>query len=345
MPDRLPIAISLGDPNGIGPEVTLKSLADARLLNYLHPVLIGSEPVTRAHAERLGLAPPTWTTLSPSQTRDYFEQDELPTPATFVEVGAGDEQVEWGETTEAAGRLSMRAVELGVDLCLEGRTEALVTAPISKESIALAGYDTPGHTEFLARRTGARRTLMTLVAGPLRVGLVSVHVPISQVASEVTHDAIVERVELLGRALRADFGVERPHIAILGLNPHAGDGGVMGSEERDVIVPAMNTCRDLGHLVAGPFPADGFFGMAAYHNYDAVLAMYHDQGLVPFKTLAFDTGVNYTAGLPIVRTSPDHGTAFGIAGRGEAKPGSMRSALYLALDIARRRAALRTSTP
>jgi 4-hydroxythreonine-4-phosphate dehydrogenase len=342
LPIKPNIAISLGDPNGIGPEVTLKSLADLRLLRYLHPVLIGSEAVTRQHAKRLSLAVPEWTAITPSQARDYFGQTELGA-ATFIEVGAGDEAVAWGETTATAGRLSMRAVEMGIDLCLEARTDALVTAPISKESIAQAGYDTPGHTEFLARRTGAEETLMMLVAGTMRVGLVTVHIPISEVAERVTQEAIAERVELLSYSLRTDFGVERPHIALLGLNPHAGDGGVMGREEETVIVPAMRRCREAGHLVSGPFPADGFFGMAAYRNYDAVLAMYHDQGLVPFKTLAFDTGVNFTAGLPIVRTSPDHGTAFGIAGQAVANPGSMRSALYLALDVARRRQYLRAS--
>jgi 4-hydroxythreonine-4-phosphate dehydrogenase len=213
----------------------------------------------------------------------------------------------------------------------------MVTAPISKEAIAMAGYTNPGHTEFIAKRSGSDSFTMMLVSDDLRVGLVTGHIPIWDVPKRTTSEAILDKLRVISTSLRQDFGIERPKIAVLGLNPHAGDGGILGKEEAEVILPSIQQSCEEGNLVFGPFPADSFFGIGAYRLYDAVLAMYHDQGLVPFKTLAFESGVNFTAGLSLVRTSPDHGTAFNIAGEGEASPGSMRSALYLAIDIARRR--------
>ncbi len=326
------LAITLGDPNGIGPEVVIKCLIDSRLHKYMEPLVIGSAEVLREHAARLG-----YGDLSLRIVQDPDErvgEGEIP----VLDVTGGEPfDVTFGAITEAGGRLAMQAVTRAVDLCMSGEADAMVTAPISKEAISKAGYREPGHTEFIARRTRSERHTMMMVADDLRVGLVTGHMSIWEVPKHVTREAILDKISIINESLLRDFGIPRPRIAVLGLNPHAGDGGVMGHEEEDYIIPAVEEACASGYLVFGPFAADGFFAVSAYRNYDAVLAMYHDQGLVPFKTLAFDTGVNYTAGLPIVRTSPDHGTAYDIAGAGKASPGSMRSAIYLALDIVRRR--------
>lgn len=328
------IAITLGDPNGVGPEVVLKCLADSRLAKFMDPIVVGSAHVLNVHAQKLGYPdlriqavqqPPASTT---------------PGVITVLDVTGGQKpEVRFGEVSQQGGVLAMKAVERATDLCLEGAADAMVTAPISKEAVSLAGYAIPGHTEFIARRVGCEAFTMMMVSDELRVGLVTAHMPIWDVPKAVTRDAILEKIRIINRCLIDDFGIPRPKIAVLGLNPHAGDGGVLGREEVDSIIPAVQSACDEGHLVFGPFPADGFFAIGGFRLYDAVLAMYHDQGLVPFKTLAFESGVNYTAGLPIVRTSPDHGTAYNIAGEGKASPGSMRSAIYLAIDIARRRVA------
>lgn len=302
----------------------------------MEPLVIGSAEVLREHAARLGFGDLRLRIVR--QPPERTVEGEI----TVLDVTEGAPfDVAFGAITEAGGRLAMAAVSRAVDLCMSGEADAMVTAPISKEAIAMAGYSEPGHTEFIARRTRSERYTMMMIADKLRVGLVTGHMAIWDVPKYVTREAILEKVAIINETLRHDFGISRPKIAVLGLNPHAGDGGVMGHEEEDYIIPAVAEACERGDLVFGPFAADGFFAVSAYRAYDAVLAMYHDQGLVPFKTLAFDTGVNYTAGLPIVRTSPDHGTAYDIAGKGEASPGSMRSAIYLALDIARRRPPVR----
>lgn len=331
-PFRPRIAITLGDPNGVGPEIVLKCLSDSRLMKFFDPIVVGSAAVLRKHAGILELP------LPPLQVVDAVSDQITPGCVIVVEVAAGKApEIEWGKVTAEGGKLAMASVQRAVQLCLEGEAEAMVTAPISKEAIALAGYQDPGHTEFIARLTGARRYTMVMVADDLRIGLVTGHIPIWDVPKRVTRQAILETIEIIHASLIQDFGIGRPKIAVLGLNPHAGDGGVLGREESETIIPALEEARRASYLVFGPFPADSFFGIGAYRLYDAVVAMYHDQGLIPFKTLAFESGVNYTAGLPIVRTSPDHGTAYNIAGQGKASPGSMRSAIYLAIDIARRR--------
>ena len=326
------IAITLGDPNGIGPEVVLKSLLDARLFKYIDPVLIGNAEILRDLADRLGL----------HELRAQVVQDpnEASDALGILNVDIEDKtQVKFGEITREGGLVSMKSVEKAIALCMEKKVDAMVTAPISKEAIALAGYSNKGHSGFIAKNTNSSNYTMMMVADILRVGLVTEHVPLRDVPNLITQDAILEKVRIMSRTLMNDFAIERPRIAMLGLNPHAGDGGYLGTEEQDIITPAIKRCCEDGHLVFGPFAADGFFAISSYRNYDAVLAMYHDQGLIPFKTLAFGSGVNYTAGLPIVRTSPDHGTAFNIAGKGMASPDSMRSALYLARDIVRQRVA------
>ena len=326
------IAVTLGDPNGVGPEVVLKCLTDSRLMKFVEPLLVGSAHVLKVHANKLGYRELRIHVVQ--QAPERLQEGGL----TVLDTAKGDKpRVAFGQVTQEAGRLAMKAVEAAIDLCLDGYVEAMVTAPISKEAIVLAGYEAPGHTEFITRRTGSDTYTMMLVSDELRVGLVTGHIPIWDVPKRVTSEAILEKIRVISASLVQDFGIDRPKIAVLGLNPHAGEGGVLGREETETILPAIERSCEEGNLVFGPFPADSFFGIGAYRLYDAVLAMYHDQGLIPFKTLAFESGVNFTAGLPIVRTSPDHGTAFNIAGEGKASPGSMRSAVYLALDIIRRR--------
>ena len=325
------IAITLGDPNGIGPEVILKCLRDERLLKYIDPIVVGDPDVMRVHAEQLGMLD---IVLHSVHTVGHEESTGIRILETRLEHGL---DVHFGEITQEAGRLSMLCVERAISLCSTGKVDAMVTAPISKEAIALAGYTNKGHSGFIAQNTNSDSYTMMMVAEGLRIGLVTEHIPLWEVPSHITHNAILEKVGILTQSLMNDFAVDRPRIAVLGLNPHAGDGGYLGLEEQEVIKPAISTCCQEGHHVFGPYAADGFFAISSYRNYDAVLAMYHDQGLIPFKTLAFGGGVNFTAGLPIVRTSPDHGTAFNIAGKGQASPDSIRSAMYLARDIVRQR--------
>ena len=212
----------------------------------------------------------------------------------------------------------------------------MTTCPISKEVIARAGFAFPGHTEFIAEQTGADEVLMMMVSGGLRVGLVTAHIPLSEVASAITRETVGRTIRMMAASLRGDYGIETPRIAVLGLNPHAGDGGVLGPEEREIIKPAMDSLSHLAELT-GPYPADGFFGSGKWKEVDGIVAMYHDQGLAPFKALSFGRGVNMSAGLPIVRTSPDHGTGFDIAGSGRAEASSLKAALVLAAEIAKRR--------
>lgn len=330
------LAITLGDPHGIGPEVVLKSLQDESLQGRVVPIVVGSVDVLRAHAKALELEAPDLHPVEPPVET---------IPATGIPVvdvdGDAPPRVDFGEITAAGGALAMRAVEIATDACMDGWADAMVTAPLSKEAIARAGYQFPGHTGFIAERTGTELPLMMMVAGDLRVALVTVHVPIAEVAQRVTQEAIEKRLRILHQSLQRDFGIDEPRMAVLGLNPHAGDGGIIGCEEIDTIGPALEAVAADGLQAEGPFAADGFFATELDAGHDAALAMYHDQGLVPFKALAFDRGVNFTAGLPIVRTSPDHGTAFNIAGDGVASAGSMTHAIRLAAEVVEQRQKVR----
>lgn len=339
MSDSRPIlAITAGDPNGIGPEVALKAMRDERVQGVARCVLLGSPNVLAEQAERFGLGPIQTITRPDDRVAEGAIRvlDVLPgeTPA-FA----------FGATTPDGGRQAMHAVETAVMGCLAGSFAGMVTAPISKEAIQRARYAFPGHTEFLADRTRTERYVMLLVSGGLRVALVTIHDPVAAVAELITKDRILATLETVDQTLRQDFGIERPRMAVLGLNPHAGDGGVIGREEIETIIPALDEARARGLHVEGPHPADGFFGQRGYERVDAILAMYHDQGLAPFKALAMGGGVNVTGGLPIVRTSPDHGTAFAIAGTGTASSDSMREAIVLAAAIANRRAAAASTEP
>ncbi|MGM0506175.1 MAG: 4-hydroxythreonine-4-phosphate dehydrogenase PdxA [Bacteroidota bacterium] len=326
------IVISMGDPNGIGPEVALKSLLEGNR-PAIHPLLIGDPELFDRTLKTLDL-PAT------IQTVDTWTDADLGQPSpTLPVLPVQEKSPSWtpGSPTAASGAASMQAVEKAIDLCVEGTADAMVTAPISKEAISMADYPWPGHTEFLAHKTGTDRVQMILCTDELRVALVTIHIPLREVANAITRDEIELQLNRFHTSLTQDFGLENPTIAVLGLNPHAGDGGVIGREEIDILKPVLAEARTRGLTVTGPHPADGFFGSGQWKEADGILAMYHDQGLIPFKTLSFGKGVNFTAGLPILRTSPDHGTGFAIAGKGVAHPDSMKAAIEMARSLANER--------
>jgi 4-phospho-D-threonate 3-dehydrogenase / 4-phospho-D-erythronate 3-dehydrogenase len=308
------LALCMGDHNGIGPEVVLKSAPHLPAGSRVH----GSRRVFERLSADLGLA----------LRSDISWLDTAPLQETDIRYGVPD---------AISGEAAMACVRAAVLDCVEGRASAMITAPLSKEAIAMAGYPFPGHTEYLRELTGSTDVGMLLVGPDLRVGLVTIHQPLATVSESLNPEAVLRRIRMLRSTLRNDFGIPTPRIAVLGLNPHAGDGGVLGHEEERVIVPAIRAAVEDGIDASGPYPADGFFGSRAYRRFDAVLAMYHDQGLIPFKTLSFHDGVNVTVGLPIIRTSPDHGTAYDIAGTGQADPASMISAITCACTIYRHR--------
>lgn len=323
------IAISIGDNNGIGPEVVLKSLSQTDL-SGITPVVLSSRSVIDFYSDLLDIELPFYVSSCPGNIKNGC--------INVLESYEGEKPViRPGKLTEKSGKLSMMAVEKGIDLCLANDADALVTAPISKEAVNRAGYHIPGHTEFLAERTGSENFMMMLVNDGLRVGLVSIHVPLSQVPALITEASLISNINIMNHTLERDFGIDDPKIAVLGLNPHAGDGGIIGNEEKEIIAPALKKAHSGGINVTGPHPADGFFGNRKYKAYDGILAIYHDQGLIPFKTLSFGSGVNFTAGLPIIRTSPDHGTAFDIAGKNLADPSSFAQAFNLAIKLAENR--------
>lgn len=330
--NRAPIrvGISTGDLNGIGPEVIIKALNNKDILVECTPIIYGSTKTMAYHKKAIN-----------DDLFNYHRiQDASEASDRKVNIVACWQEVvdmKLGEASETGGKYAFKSLEHATQDLAAGKIDVLVTAPISKETIQMAGFEFPGHTEYLADLSGKKEALMMMVSNNLRVALVTSHISLKQVVDEVTTEKVLHKIQELESSLKKDFGIVRPRIGVLGLNPHAGEKGKMGSEEADIITPAINQANEKGILTFGPYPADGFFGSRQYTSFDGVLAMYHDQGLTGFKSIAFDDGVNFTAGLPIVRTSPDHGTAFDIAGKGEAHEQSMRSAIYLAMDIYRTR--------
>lgn len=325
------VGITHGDINGVGYEVILKALADEKMLELCTPVIFGYHSIAEKARRQFGLEDQR---LYKSGSAGQAQDGRI----SVVEVGGTAPEVVPGEPTEDSGKAAVAALEAATAALEEGSVDVLVTAPISKEAVHGEAFDFPGHTEYLEAKIGhGAKARMILFDDNVRVALVSTHLPISKVAQGVTKESVEAAIVSLDDSLRRDFGIPRPRIAVLSLNPHAGDGGVIGTEEKDIIEPVISACREKGILSFGPFAADGFFGMGDYRKFDGIVAMYHDQGLAPFKTLAGERGVNFTAGLPFVRTSPDHGTAFGIAWKDQADATSMREAIYAALDIFRRR--------
>ena len=331
MKNRLVIGITHGDVNGISYEVILKTLLDNRIYEVCTPVLYGSAKVAAYHRKALNL---------PNQTLVAIKSaDEAIHRKAYLVNCINDEiRVELGKSTPMAGESSLAALQRAIADVKEGKLDAIVTGPIDKHNIQSATFDFPGHTEYLSSQFNSSEVLMLMVSEAMKVGVVTGHIPLKDVAARITPELILEKLRIMNKTLMEDFMIRKPRIAVLSLNPHAGDNGLLGSEEEQVIHPALKNAREKGILAFGPFPADGFFGAGSFAKFDGILAMYHDQGLVPFKALSYESGVNYTAGLPVVRTSPAHGTAYEIAGKNEASESSFRNALYMACDICKNRA-------
>lgn len=330
MKNKIRIGITHGDINGIGYEVIIKSLADNRILELCTPVVYGSPKVAAYHKKVLNEE-----SFNFYQIRSAVEADN--NKVNIVDCCDENVRVELGKKSSEAGNAAFSALEQAVSDLKIGAIDVLLTAPVDKENMQSEQFKFPGHTEYLAKCFDSNEVLMLLISDTLRVGVVAGHVPISTVSGMITEDLILKKLEILHKSLVSDFACTNPRIAVLGLNPHAGDNGVIGNEENDVIIPTIKKAAEMGITAMGPYPADGFFGSAQYTKFDAILAMYHDQGLAPFKALTFDKGVNFTAGLPVVRTSPGHGTAYDIAGEGKASFESFKEALYYAIDIYRNR--------
>lgn len=327
----LRVAITPGDTNGVGYEVLMKTLAEPTMMELCTPIIYGNPKTMAYHRKALGIEL-NYTVI---QRAEEAQQGRI----NLLSVSDEELKIELGQASPEAGAAALQSLEAAVADYREGKFDVLVTAPINKHSIQSDTFHFPGHTEYIEQRLGAEgdKALMILMNDRVRVALATTHLPIAKVAEALSTEEILSKLHLLDKTLRRDFLITRPRIAVLALNPHAGDDGLLGMEEKEIIIPAIEQANAEHVDAYGPYPADGFFGSAAYEHFDAVLAMYHDQGLAPFKLLAMDDGVNFTAGLPIVRTSPDHGTAYDIAGKGMADENSFRQALYLAMDVFRNR--------
>ncbi len=327
---KIRVAITQGDTNGVGYEVILKAFADPMMFELCTPIVYGSPKIAAYHRKALNLE----TTFSIINSPEEAREGRLNLLACFDD----EVKVELGQPSKEAGEAALKALDMAMSDYRKGCYDVLVTAPINKATIQSPGFQFPGHTEYIETCVGdGQKALMILMNETLRVALVTTHLPIKDIAQAITKEKIIEKATIFHQSLKRDFRVSNPRIAILALNPHAGDDGVLGDEEKTTIKPAIDELAANGIQAFGPYPADGFFGAGTFNYFDGVLAMYHDQGLAPFKTIAQDDGVNYTAGLPIIRTSPDHGTAFDIAGQGKADENSMRQAIYTAIDIWRNR--------
>jgi len=330
MSNKIKIGISIGDVNGIGLEVILKSLAHNSILEYCTLIVYGHTKVASYHRKALGMGDFSFNVINEAA-------DANPKKANMINCWEEDVKIELGTSTEIGGKYALLSLEKATDDLVKGNIDALVTAPINKHNIQSETFNFPGHTEYLQERSGSSDVLMFLVSEDIRVGVVTGHIPISQVAQSITKENIVKKLIMINESLKKDFWIEKPKIAVLGLNPHAGDNGLLGMEEQEIIMPAIQEAFDKGIICFGPYPADGFFGNSSYKQFDAVLAMYHDQGLIPFKTIAFGSGVNYTAGIKYIRTSPDHGTGYDIAGKNVADPSSFIEAIFTAAHIVNHR--------
>lgn len=330
------VGFSAGDPNGIGIEAVLRAFQDERMFDEATPILYATQNLVEAALQVIGQNDSLkWAVV---ENAEAAKEKQL----NVVSIQDDPWTIDWGNISAEAGGFAMASLDRVVQDLAATKVDVLVTAPIHKEAMRKNAFQFPGHTEYLANVANVEDVLMLLVANGLRVGVCTGHIALKDVSSTLNSDVIVRKAQLMHDALLKDFGIPNPRIAILGLNPHASDNGLMGDEENQIILPALKQLQDAGKAVMGPYAADGFFGSGAHRKFDGVLAMYHDQGLAPFKALSFGQGVNYTAGLPVVRTSPDHGTGFDIAGKGVASADSMREAIFLARDIRCNRQEFRT---
>lgn len=327
---KIRVGITQGDINGVGYEVILKTFSDPTMLELCTPIIYGSPKVAAYHRKSLDL--PTNFSIINSAS------EAVPDKLSVVNCSDDDVKVEFSKADPEAGKAALDALEKAIEEYQEGLIDVIVTAPINKHTIQSEEFSFPGHTEYIEEKLGdGNKALMILMKDDFRMALTTGHIPVGQISKVLTKELIQEKLQIFQNSLKQDFGIGAPRIAVLSLNPHAGDGGLLGTEEQEIIEPAIAELVSKGMMIYGPYPADGFMGSGNYTHFDGILAMYHDQGLAPFKALAMDEGVNYTAGLPVVRTSPAHGTAYDIAGQGIASEDSFRQAVYTAIDIYRNR--------
>lgn len=327
---EIKVGISIGDINGIGLEVIINAIKHPYITHQYTPVIYASSKVVSYHKNIVQPENFNYVNLKPGEPIQ-------PGKINIVNCWQENVSINLGQITEEGGKYAFISLDAAARDLKTGFIDVLVTAPIHKKAMELTGFKEIGHTGFLARLFESPDHLMFLINDDLRIGIVTDHIPLKDVASKVTKEAILKKIKIMYSSLQLDFGIEKPAIAVLGLNPHAGDDGLIGKEDLEIVAPAIDAAKKAGILAMGPFPADGFFGSGNFKKFDGILAMYHDQGLIPFKTLSFGSGVNFTAGLPKIRTSPDHGTAFDIAGKGLASSTSFIAALNLAIDVFRNR--------
>lgn len=328
--DKPRIGITLGDINGVGPEVIIKALRDNRVLNYITPVIYGSTKTLSYYRKALN-----FEDFSYSHVKE--DGNFHPKKVNVVNCWEDVLEINVGAVTPEGGQASLLAIKKATEDLRAGYIDAVVTAPINKNNIQSETFNFAGHTEYFTKSFNSEDSLMFMVTADLKIGVATGHIPIQEVSKALTKEVLISKLTIMENSLKNDFGIKKPRIAVLGLNPHAGEDGLLGKEDAALIRPVIEMFKKKGKLVFGPLPADGFFGKADYKKFDGILAMYHDQGLIPFKTLAFENGVNFTAGLKIIRTSPDHGTAYDIAGKNEAVATSMREAIFLAREIYKNR--------
>jgi 4-hydroxythreonine-4-phosphate dehydrogenase len=323
---RIRIGITHGDINGIGYEIIIKTLQDPRLLETNTIIVYGSSKVASYHRKTLNFNEFNFNLIKKADMAH-------PRRPNIININEEEIKIDLGKSTTIAGEQAYLSLEMAMDDILKHNLDVLVTAPINKKNIQSADFHFPGHTEYLAKKAGTDDYLMLMVNQTVRIGVITGHIPLNKVSESISEDLILRKVKILNQSLMRDFGILKPKIALLSLNPHASDEGLIGNEEAKIIQPAIEKAMNQNILVFGPYPADGFFGSSTFSQFDGILAMYHDQGMLPFKVLSFDDGVNFTAGLPFIRTSPAHGTAYDLAGKNEASPESFRNAVNLACDI------------
>jgi len=329
---RIRVGISHGDINGISYEIIIKTLQDQRLLELYTIIVYGSSKVASYHRKTLNINDFNFNLVKKADLAH-------PHRPNIVNIHEEEVKIDLGKSTTIAGEQSLLSLEMAIDDLMKNQIDVLVTAPINKKNIQSPTFQFPGHTEYLARKFNTPDYLMLMVNDTVRIGVITGHIPLNKVTETITEELIRKKINILNHSLMRDFGILKPRIAILALNPHAGDEGLIGNEDDTIVRPAIEKAYSQNILVFGPFPSDGFFGSGNFRFFDGILAIYHDQGMLPFKLLSFENGVNFTAGLPVIRTSPAHGTAYDIAGKNEANPEAFRDAVFLACDIFNRRIA------
>jgi 4-hydroxythreonine-4-phosphate dehydrogenase len=323
---RIRVGITHGDVNGIGYEIIIKTLQDQRLMETYTMIVYGSSKVASYHRKTLNINDFNFNLVKKADTAH-------PRRPNIVNIVEDEVKIDLGKSTPIAGELSLLSLEMAISDLMAHNIDLLVTAPINKQNIQSPTFTFPGHTEYLAQKAGVSDYLMLMVSNTVRIGVITGHIPLEKVSSALTEDLVLRKINIMNRSLMRDFGILKPRIAVLAVNPHAGDNGLIGNEDNTILKPAIEKAYQQQVLAFGPYPADGFFGSGTFHHFDGILAVYHDQGMIPFKLLSFDEGVNFTAGLPFVRTSPAHGTAYELAGKNEANPEAFRNAVYLACTI------------